>query len=216
MKGKSCPYCGRRISDFKTFHNKKKGLFTCARCKKESLIKLDVRVFATFAAVFLAAVLVVFFWTRSEMYNTPIGIFAVIVLFGGFYFSAPLFIRYIPLKKNLKEEKENKGDIFETAPADDYVFNRDVFDRIKKNRNAMRQEQAQGNERLVPVIKDVSEGHASSDSPLKKVNKTPADRIVEEIIEENRVAEEVEEDIKTYTPKSKKPDGSRYTANRKL
>ena len=214
MKGKCCPYCGRKISYLKTFHNKKKGIYTCVRCKKESRIKTDMRLLAAFAAVFLTAVLIVIFWQNSESYNTPWGIFAVAFLFIAFYFCTPFFVRYVALKKNLKEEP--KEEIFKSTVDDDYVFNRDVFDQIKKNRASLRKESAEKEkERLVPVIKDVSEGHASSDTPLKKVNKSPAERIVEEIIEENK-AMESEEDVKTYTPKAKKPDGSRYTANRKF
>ena len=219
MKGKVCPYCGRRISYFKTFHNKKKGIYNCARCKKECKIKTDFRLIAAFAAVVLTAIIIVILWVNSDGYNTPWGIFAVAALFIIFYFCTPFFIKYVPLKKNLQREEDIPSETFEPSVSDDYVFNRDVFDQIKNNRNAARklnnEKREKENERVVPVIKDVSEAHASSDAPLKKVNKSAADRIVEEIIEENKATEE-EEDIKTYTPKPKKPDGSRYTANRKF
>lgn len=207
MEGKRCPYCGRRISYFTTFHEKKKGLHTCERCGKESKIKTDLRLMFAFAAVVLLIILFMILWNNSGNYNNVLGILICIAALIVFYFLTPLFIRFVPLKKysKINETGGAGGDDFEN---ENYLFDRDAFNKIKKNRSNAQLNSEKTMIREVPIIEDVSEAHASSsDKPLRRVHNQPEPEYEPEV--------EFREDVKTYVPK-KKPDGSRYTANRKL
>lgn len=210
---KNCPYCGRRISYFTVFHEKKHGSYKCSRCKKESKIKTDMRLLAAFAAVALAVIIFLIIWyTNESLRNNIFGFIITAAVLLIFYFMTPVFVRFVPLKKYMDEE-EDKSDYTPetTSPFDGYTFNRAAFDEIKRRRSERRPEKtSEDKENLVPVIKDVSSSHGSSDAPLKKVTR-PKKELKHEQAEETS-----EEEVKTYVPKTKKPDGSTYTANRKL
>lgn len=210
MEGKKCPYCGRRISYFTTFHEKKQGLHSCPRCNKECKIKTDLRLIFGFAAVALIVIMFMIIWLNSGNYNNPLGIVVVAAILLAFYFSTPLFVRFVPLKKYTRSN-DDSGYREDNGEQDDfsYTFNRDVFDEVKKNRRTQSAKPAEKTVvREVPIIKNVSEAQASSsDAPLKRVVSQP------EYEEEPEV--EYREEVKTYVPK-KKPDGSKYTANRML
>ncbi len=211
MEGKRCPYCGRRISYFTTFHEKKRGLHTCPRCNKECKIKTDLRLVLGFAAVALLVVMFMIIWNNSQNYNNFLGVVIVAAVLILFYFLTPLFISFVPLKKYYnnpyEREYENEGEENEDG---DYVFDRDAFNEVKKNRKPRHTPNEKTMVREVPIIKDVSEAHASSsDAPLKKVTH------IEKTIFDDEPEVEFREEVKTYVPK-KKPNGQKYTANRKL
>ena len=219
MKGKSCPYCGRRISYFTAFHKKKEGLYKCTRCNKESKIKTDFKMMLAFLGVVLLVVIYLVLWQTSGFYNNFLDVIPPIIIIVAFYFITPLFIRFAPLRKEIEKKeikKEQLPEMGEESYGGDYVFNREVFEKAKQQRNSTPIvvdddfEAPAEEEPYVPIIKDVSEAHASSDAPLKKVNHPSHERKYPE-------PETYEEDVKTYYPhQNKKPDGTKYTANRKF
>ena len=221
MKNKKCPYCGRRISYFTVFHEKKHGLYTCTRCKKECKIKTDFRLIIAFIAMCLAVVLFIILWNSSKNYNNFFGVVIVALALMVFYFLTPLFVRFVPLKKYKRNSEESQQQTIDSAGNENFHFNRDAFEKVRQNRAANQPKSAGEkankvieeieSEPYVPIIKDVSSSHASSDAPLRKVQKTPPQiRIIE------AEPEYQDEDVRTYVPKAKRPDGSKYTANRKF
>lgn len=216
MKGKKCPYCGRRISYLTVFHEKKHGIYECSRCKKESKIKTDNKLLIAFLAVILIIILYVIFWFSSGLYTNPLGIIPPAVLLLIFYFCSPLFIRFVPLKRFLTydDKKPETKEIKKEYKPEEYVFDRRVFDEIKNKRQSVSSVEEKidriiaEEEQYVPVIEDVSEAHtSSSQAPLKKIPRqyTPQPEPIYE-----------EEDFKQYVPQKNKPNGSKYTANRKF
>ena len=219
MNSKKCPYCGRRISYFTVFHEKKHGLYTCTRCRKESKIKTDFRLIVAFIAMCLAVVIFMILWYSSKNYNNFFGVVIIALALMIFYFMTPLFVRFVPLKKYKRHSEEQAQQSIDTFENENFHFNRDAFERVKQNRAAKRPETEGSNadkvieeienEPYVPIIRDVSSSHASSDAPLRKVQKTPPQRIEAE-------PAVVEDDVRTYVPRADRPDGSKYTANRKF
>lgn len=237
--GKYCPYCGRRISYFTTFHEKKRGIHTCSRCKRESKIKTDFRLIVAFIAVVLLVLMFILVWNGSSNYNNFWGVIITAGILTVFYFCTPLFIRFVPLKKYHQHDMEREEFEYEYEPLPDedeidpdkeFTFNKDIFDSIKEKRKSTivrNNEENSDNlentkiadKNYVPIINDVTQAHASSsEAPLRRV--TP---------QVNR--EEYEEKVDYYNQrdnfddiaprrkiqtKNKKPDGSKYTANRKF
>lgn len=198
---KNCPYCGRRISYFTVFHEKKHGLYTCRRCHKESKVKTDFRLLAAFAAVALLMLLFIIVWNNSEFYDSFWGVVIVAAVLTVFYFLTPVFVRFIPLRRYLENEEEPEIDI--TSAVSGFKFNRDVFDTVMKNRKKAKLSEEAPQD---PEIKPVSSAHSSSDAPLKRVH--------------TRERAHEEEQVRTYVPKhsagNDKKTGSHYTGNRKL
>ena len=197
------------------FHEKKHGKYTCSRCKKDCKIKTDMRLMLAFVAVVLVSVLYIIFWMGSSFHNQFIGVVPPIIIMVAFYFCTPLFVSFVPLKEYVKKEEKTPQEYEIIKPEEEsFVFDRDLFEQIKQNRNSSPDIDSKidmvNEEHKVPVIKDVSEAHASSDAPLKKVPKSSA-KVQPEYWE---VPDD--EDVKQYVPKNTKPDGTKYTANRKL
>ncbi|MCH5303940.1 MAG: hypothetical protein J1E41_03670 [Ruminococcus sp.] len=230
---KYCPYCGRRISYFTTFHEKKRGIHTCTRCKKESKIKTDFRLIIAFIAVVLVVFMFMVVWMGSGNYNNFLGVIITAAILMVFYFSTPIFIRFVPLKKYRVQEEPKEEFEYEYEPMSDdetfpeeskFTFNRDVFDKVKEKRNStITRNNAENSDSIehtkiadktyIPIINDVTESHASSeDVPLRRVN-TPSGNYTDYKTKEN-----FDDEVSSYVQKKvpKKPDGSRYTANRKL
>ncbi len=217
MKGKKCPYCGRRISYMTVFHDKKHGIYECSRCNKESKIKADKKLLISYIILFLLIILYFILWRSSTFYNNFLGIIPPIVALIAFYFCTPFFIKFVPLKRfldDIERDKEQKIATENTIPERDFVFDKKVFDEIKNKRNAPSSVEEkidriiEEEENYVPIIEDVSEAHTSSQSTLKKVHNpqpsyTPS-------------AEVYDDDVKQYVPKKEKPNGNKYTANRYL
>ncbi len=237
--GKHCPYCGRRISYFSTFYEKKRGLHTCTRCKKESKIKTDFRLIIAFIAVILIVLMFMIMWYGSGNYNNFLGVIITAAILTIFYFMTPLFIRFVPLKKyreqdsSYPEEYEYEYDYDNVPEADEddfsktFTFNKDIFEQIKEKRhstiakNNTEPEEDIGHTKVadknyVPIIKDVTEAHASSSNePLRKV-KTPSRSHYDYESRDN-----FDDEAPVYIPRrerkqEEKPNGSKYTANRKF
>lgn len=222
MKGKKCPYCGRRISYLTTFHEKKHGVYECTRCKKESKVKVDKRLIITFIIVVLLIILYTVFWRTSDFYNNFLGIIPPIIILIVFYFCIPIFINFIPLKRfvdDIERKKEKDTSIEDPVVKSEFVFDKKIFDEIKNKRQTSSSIEEridkiiEEEEKYVPIIEDVSEAHTSSQQTLKRVNKTPVYR---DTYSSQVVQDIPEEDVKQYVPKKEKPDGTKYTANRKL
>lgn len=223
---KICPYCRRRISYSAIYKNKKHGSYTCENCKKESKVKVNNAMLILFAALCLLVALFMIFWVGAGLSNNFWGVVIVATLLLAFNFATPAFINFVPLKKYKndiagKKTLEEKIDV-DSIGDSNFVFNREAFDKIKRQKelgmmNAqnfdVEDEISSNRENFVPVIEDVKEGHiSSSDAPLHKINRQP--RQYENIYADNIT--ESEEEVKRYTPKKKKSNGSRYTANRKF
>lgn len=207
MEGKRCPYCGRRISYLTTFNEKKRGLHICPRCEKECKIKTDLRLIFAFIAVVLLVIMFMVVWSNSEYYNNILGVVIVAAILILFYFCTPFFVRFVPLKKysNYDEDEREYYDEMDDVSDSRITFNREIFDEVKRNRHTKPNPNEKTVIRDVPIIKDVSESHASSaDVPLRRI---------ENYDDEPEV--EIKEQVKQYVPK-KKPNGSTYTANRKF
>ena len=216
MKGKKCPYCGRRISYLTVFHEKKHGVFECTRCKKESKVKVDKRLIIAFIILVLFIILYTVFWRTSGYYNNILGIIPPIVVLIAFYFCTPFFIKFVPLKRfldDIERKHEQQDSTEDTNTSQEFVFNKKIFDEIKNKRKAPSSIEEkidriiEQEESYVPVIEDVSEAHTSSQATLKRVTKQPV------YSEKSKIPEE---DVKQYVPKKEKPDGTKYTANRKF
>ena len=217
MSGKKCPYCGRRIPYTTVFHEKKHGLYKCGRCKKESKIKTDFKLLIAFIAVVLIVVLYIILWQTSKFHNQFIGVFPPIIILIAFYACTPLFISFAPLRKYVENQTKTASEssvLEEVSSPEDFVFDRKIFDQIKNNRSTPANIEQKidsmddEDENMVHIIKDVSEAHASSDAPLRRVAR-PAP-------EAQKPQPYEEEEVKQYIPKKTKPDGSKYTANRKF
>lgn len=233
---KFCPYCGRRISYSTTFHEKKRGIHTCNRCKRESKIKTDFRLIIAFIAVVLIVLMFMLVWSGSSNYNNFWGVIIVAAILTVFYFCTPFFINYVPLKKYRHHEYEREEFEYEYEPLPDedeavdnkeFTFNKDIFDQIKERRNSTIVRNNAENlddiehtkvadKNYVPIIKDVSEAHASSsDKPLKKVNPNPP-RNHEYDYKKYEERDNFDDESPKRVPRRPKPDGSKYTANRKF
>ncbi len=231
--GKHCPYCGRRISYFTTFHEKKRGIHTCTRCKRESKIKTDIRLMLAFLAVVLIVLIFMVVWNGSQNYNNFMGVIIAALILIAFYFTTPFFIRFVPLKKYRHHETAREEFEYEYEPLPDeddmdankdFTFNRDIFDKIKEKRHStIVRNNAENSDNLgdtkiadknyVPIIKDVSEAHASSsDKPLKKV--TTPNYNYSQYIERDNFDDEMP--VRPANRQKQKPDGTKYTANRKF
>ena len=213
MKGKKCPYCGRRISYLTVFHEKKHGVYECSRCKKESKIKLDKKLIITFLILVLLIVLYIIFWRNSGLYNNLFGILPPIICLTVFYYLTPFFIKFVPLKRfldDIEQKQKQKISSDEKNRTQDFIFDKRVFDEIKNKRNQRSSIEEKidriiEEENYIPVIEDVSEAHTSSQAKLKKVTKQPV---------YTETSDLPEQDVKQYIPKKEKPGGTKYTANR--
>ena len=180
-------------------------------------------------------------WIFAGLADNPLGILLVAVPLIIFTVISPKFVKLVPLKKYKKsmearkagieysdnlvtaELEENEGYTF-GASADTgsgFKINSDVFNTIKAERNAAREKlmddelisdsseikkPAESSESYVPVIKDVSEKHSSDDIPLKKIH---SDSSVNMTRTRHYIPSQEEKE-------PKKPDGNRYSANRKF
>jgi hypothetical protein len=228
MKNKKCPYCGRRIPYTTLFHIKKSGTYECFRCKKQAKVKLSPVLLISFIAVFLCVVLFMILWCVGlNKANDFTGVIISAVVLIVYYFLTPFMINIVPLKKYVNKETPKQTEEILTEDNNDYnfSFNRNAFDEIKRRKveekTAQNIENTRVNnkvdeliesiesESVVPIIENVSEAHSSSDTPLHKVNHYQKNEYSYEPIEED--------DVKVAVPKrDRKPDGTKYTANRRL
>lgn len=197
MKVKKCPYCGRRISYFNIFLEKRKGEHVCFRCGKESRIVVNKLIFLFFLVAILISATITALWIALGYYDNPLGIILVAIPLFIFYMLTPRFLKVLPLKKYKKsmeaakaareystemQFKKNLGNNISTVESnltpitkeENFEINEDIFSSIKTNRKK-------------PEISESS--HNSNPVPQSTVivNKDKNDKFVP-IIENNREA----------------------------
>ncbi len=253
MKGKRCPYCGKRVSYASAYGSRRKAEYVCERCGKESRVVINKIVILVFLIFFLisAGIMAAVIFTNNS-YN-PIFILLVAIPLLIFLFISPKFVSFEPLKKYKKSMEARKAGIeysdnlmmsdFEPEVSGmgsqgiensgQFNINSDVFNKIKAERTAAREKinmdspetdsekfrkiKEEAGESYVHIIKDVSEDHSNSDSPLKKIHSegTPYKG-------RHYIDDEPENDVKEYRKQSQsnnsvnKNSTGKYTANRKL
>ncbi|MCI2112390.1 hypothetical protein [Ruminococcus sp.] len=241
MENRKCPYCSKRISYVSAYASRRKAEYVCERCGKESRVVINRKVIPAFVLAAVIAVAIMAGWIFAGLADNPLGILLVAVPLIIFTVISPKFVKLVPLKKYKKsmearkagieysdnlvtaELEENEGYTF-GASADTgsgFKINSDVFNTIKAERNAAREKlmddelisdsseikkPAESSESYVPVIKDVSEKHSSDDIPLKKIH---SDNSVNMTRTRHYIPSQEEKE-------PKKPDGNRYSANRKF
>lgn len=241
MENRKCPYCSKRISYVSAYASRRKAEYVCERCGKESRVVINRKVIPAFVLAAVIAVAIMAGWIFAGLADNPLGILLVAVPLIIFTVISPKFVKLVPLKKYKKsmearkagieysdnlvtaELEENEGYTF-GASADTgsgFKINSDVFNTIKAERNAAREKlmddelisdlseikkPAESSESYVPVIKDVSEKHSSDDIPLKKIH---SDSSVNMTRTRHYIPSQEEKE-------PKKPDGNRYSANRKF
>ena len=241
MENRKCPYCSKRISYVSAYASRRKAEYVCERCGKESRVVINRKVIPAFVLAAVIAVAIMAGWIFAGLADNPLGILLVAIPLIIFTVISPKFVKLVPLKKYKKsmearkagieysdnlvtaELEENEGYTF-GASADTgsgFKINSDVFNTIKAERNAAREKlmddelisdsseikkPAESSESYVPVIKDVSEKHSSDDIPLKKIH---SDSSVNMTRTRHYIPSQEEKE-------PKKPDGNRYSANRKF
>ncbi|MGN0502130.1 MAG: hypothetical protein ACI4HN_04330 [Ruminococcus sp.] len=241
MEKKKCPYCSKRISYASAYASRRKAEYVCERCGKESKVVVNRKVILAFAFAAVIAVAIMAGWIFAGLAHNPLGILLVAVPLVIFAVISPKFVKFVPLKKYKKSMEARKAGIeysdnlvtSELDETDGYTFgssadagsgfkiNSDVFNTIKAERNAEREKlrdgelvsdsseikkPAENSESYVPVIKDVSEKHSTDDVPLKKIHSDSSAKMTRT---RHYIPEQQEKE-------PKKPDGNRYSANRKF
>ena len=241
MKNRKCPYCSKRISYASAYASRRKAEYVCERCGKESKVVVNRKVIPAFAFAALISVAIMAGWIFAGLAHNPFGILLVALPLIIFTVISPKFVKFVPLKKYKKsmearkagieysdnlmtsELEENEGYTFGASSdtGSGFKINSDVFNTIKAERNAAREKlrdgelvsdsseikkPAENSERFVPVIKDVSEKHSSDDVPLKKIHSDSSAKMTRT---RHYIPEQQEKE-------PKKPDGNRYSANRKF
>ena len=179
-------------------------------------------------------------WVYLKMTYNPLGIVAVAIPLIIFGLISPRFVNFEPLKKYKKTMEAKRAGIAysdnlavseidnEFSGSDlgsGFKINSDIFNQIKADRTASR-EQVDQNELsstsskverpVVHVIDDVSEDHAVDNAPLKKLRSDGSRARNRHYISSEPVnpvpsVEDEDDDVKEY-----KPEGSRYSANRRF
>lgn len=241
MKNRKCPYCSKRISYASAYASRRKAEYVCERCGKESKVVVNRKVIPAFAFAALISVAIMAGWIFAGLAHNPLGILLVALPLIIFTVISPKFVKFVPLKKYKKsmearkagieysdnlmtsELEENEGYTFGASSdtGSGFKINSDVFNTIKAERNAAREKlrdgelvsdsseikkPAENRESFVPVIKDVSEKHSSDDVPLKKIHSDSSAKMTRT---RHYIPEQQEKE-------PKKPDGNRYSANRKF
>ena len=159
MKGKRCPYCGKRVSYASAYGSRRKAEYVCERCGKESRVVINKIVILVFLIFFLiaAGIMAAAIFTNNS-YN-PIFILLVAIPLLIFLFISPKFVSFEPLKKYKKSMEARKAGIeysdnlmmsdFEPEPSGissqgiensgQFNINSDVFNKIKAERTAARE-----------------------------------------------------------------------------
>lgn len=239
MKIKKCPYCSKRISYGSVFSSRQKAEYVCDRCKKESKVTIDRTIYIAFALAASISVAIMAGWILAGMSSNPLGILLVALPLIVFTFISPNFLKFEPLKKYKKSmeakkagiefsdnlvsaELEDESPLFgiSTDSSSEFTINNDVFNKIKAERNAAREKLSNNElisnssdikvdkEKYVPIINDVRENNSSTDAPLKKIH-SDGTRTV------NRTRHYISVD-NDKVAENKKPDGNKYSANRKF
>ena len=214
--------------------------FVCPRCGRESRVYISRSVIFAFLICAILSIALFVLWVYLKLTYNPLGIAAValpLIIFG---LISPRFVNFEPLKKYKKTMEAKRAGIAysdnlavseldnEFSGLDSgsgFRINSDVFNQIKADRSASR-EQISENELsstsdkverpIVHVIDDVSEDHAVDNAPLKKLRSDGSRTrnrhyISSEPVNPAPVTDDEDDDVKEY-----KPEGSRYSANRRF
>lgn len=235
MRVKKCPYCGKRVSYSLAFSSRRKALYICPRCGKESKVTINKKILILFAVCVIIAVAVMLFWIFADLTSNPLGIVLVALPLVIFAFASTRFLNYEPLKKYKKSMEAKKAGIEysdnlitseleekETVSFENtgqFNLNSDVFNKIKAERTAAREKlQNTGKisnsakiekDNYISITNNVSESHTSTDTPLKKISKEQS------VVTRTRHYIPEQEDL-SATKVIKKPAGNKYSANRKF
>lgn len=235
---KRCPYCGKRISYFSAYFSRRKAQYVCPRCGKESRVVINKIIIPIFIIVSVISLAVMGCWFLFKLTSNPMGIVLValpLVIFG---LISPNFVQLEPLKKYQKSMEAKKAGIeysdnlfsseleedisASTESGSSFKINADLFNQIKSDRTSAKEQAESDNiisnseqiekENYVRVIDNVSENHAGSSVPLKKINpeSTRVIRPRHYIPQPEQIEEE--DDVKEY----KRPDTNKYSANRRF
>lgn len=239
MKLKKCPYCSKRIPYVSVLGSRRKAEYVCNRCGKEMKVTINRSIYLAFILAASISVAIMAGWMIAGMSANPLGIVLVALPLVIFTLVSTKFLKFEPLKKYKKSMEAKKAGIAysdnlvtseleEEAPSfgvssdtgSGFQINNDVFNKIKAERNAAREKLTNGElisnsadinvdkTSYVHVIKDVTENHSSADVPLKKIH-SDGTRTVSRTRHYIPVDEE-----KSAEPK--RPDGNKYSANRKF
>lgn len=235
MRVKKCPYCGKRVSYSLAFSSRRKALYICPRCGKESKVTINKMILLAFAICVLIAVAVMLIWIFAGLTSNPLGIVLVALPLLILTFVSTRFLNYEPLKKYKKSMEAKKAGIeysdnlitSELEEKDSSVafehtgqfnLNSDVFNKIKAERTAAREklqntgtisDSSKIEKTYVPINDNISESHSSTDTPLKKLHSDSS------VVTRTRHYIPEQEDLGA-TKVIKKPDGNKYSANRKF
>lgn len=241
MKKKKCPYCGKRVSYASSFVSRRKAEYVCCRCGKESKVVVNKSVIIAFIICAVISAAIMFLWIYLKLTSNPLGIAAVALPLIIFLIISPKFVRYEPFKRYKKEMEAKKAGIaysdnltmseldddFSSGSLDTsgkFKINSDLFNQIKAERTVAREQAEQSeivsdsaeldnSKQYVHIIDDVSENHAVDEVPLKKIHSegTKINR-TRHYIEPSESEKTDDSDVKEY----KRPDGNKYSANRRF
>ena len=115
MKLAKCPYCGRRLSYPSAFMYKSKGEYKCTRCKKESNVFINKKMWLAFTLTMMVAIvamiLIIMFLADKSIFTFLL----VMIPFMIFYLFVPFFVKLSPLKKSrdfvIQQQKFTKPEI---------------------------------------------------------------------------------------------------------
>ncbi len=210
MRKKKCPYCGRRVPYSVCFGRRRKAEFVCPRCGRESRVYISRSVIFAFLICAILSIALFVLWVYLKLTYNPLGIAAValpLIIFG---LISPRFVNFEPLKKYKKTMEAKRAGIAysdnlavseldnEFSGLDSgsgFRINSDVFNQIKADRSASREQ--------------ISENELSSTSD--KVERPNRHYISSEPVNPAPVTDDEDDDVKEY-----KPEGSRYSANRRF
>ncbi len=151
MKLAKCPYCGRRLSYTSAFMYKSKGEYRCNRCKKESNIYINKKMWLAFTLTLMVAIIAMTFIIMYLADKNPFVFLLVMIPFMIFYLFVPFFVTLRPLKKYRdfvsQQQKFIKPDILDPITDSEFeqsgpMINTDVFNQIKAKRKIITEEEA--------------------------------------------------------------------------
>ncbi len=136
MKRTKCPYCGRRLSYFSAFTEKKKGEHTCKGCGRASNIFFSKLYKVLIAITIIISAILVTVAISPQYISNLWGMLWVAVPFLVLYFVTPFFLKLVPLKKNNKLD----FDSYDMSMYDENAnSNSDIYDDITSNTKIMSQ-----------------------------------------------------------------------------
>lgn len=136
MKKTKCPYCGKRMSYFGAFAEKKKGEHTCKNCGRASNIFFSKVYKVLIAITIFISVVLVDVAISPENISSLWGMLWVAVPFLVLYLITPFFLKLVPLKKNNKLDL----DSYQMSMYDENTnTNTNIYDDITSNTKIMSQ-----------------------------------------------------------------------------